>query len=63
MLISQGWARRHHVTSSNLSNLNMTSDGKILEQPVPAPEDNVKPLNYREQFSVCYFVVFASVDV
>ncbi|EDR14099.1 uncharacterized protein LACBIDRAFT_244368 [Laccaria bicolor S238N-H82] len=29
----------------------MTSDGKILEQPVPAPEDNVKPLNYREQFS------------
>jgi hypothetical protein len=46
-------------------NLIMTSDGKILEQPlaVPAPEDNVKPLNYREQFSVCCFVVFASVDV
>ena len=26
--------------------------GKDNSEPIPAPEDNVKPLNYKEQFSV-----------
>jgi hypothetical protein len=32
--------------------LEMSTDKRVKPEAIPAPEDNIKPLDYREQFQV-----------